>query len=253
MKQKRSLLITVVTVLAGTLIGVYIWNRGQESEQPVEVTDFASCAEVTGVVMESYPRQCSYEGTTYVEELSEDGQGPDMSLPANEKALIESWLAENNYNEYGDPEDTAYIGGTPLFDESTGTYIDRYTYLLEQYPEKPWLEDSTETPTEDETSAEEPLPFTSVDSWELFMDPNFEFEYPAFVTVASANGYPIRMYDDGEFEFYVTVSDSQPSFEENTCTKTFEVGGGEAVYLCNNDSVKYSQIYQRMKDSFIAR
>lgn len=253
MKQKRSILITVVTILSGTLIGVYIWNRTQETEPPVVVNDFDSCTAETGVVMESFPRQCSYEGTTYVEEVSQDGQGPDTSLPANEQAAIQAWLEENNYNEYGDPIDTAYIGGTPLFDESTGTYTDRYTYLLEQHPDKPWLESSQEPADDSETSEEEPLLFTSVESWELFQDPNFEFEYPAFATVASANGYPIRMYTDDGFEFYVTVSASQPSFEENTCTKTFEIGAGDAVYLCNNDSVRYSQIYQRMKDSFIAR
>lgn len=45
-----------------------------ESAEPVattEVTDFESCVEVTGIVMESYPRQCAHEGTTYVEEIEE--------------------------------------------------------------------------------------------------------------------------------------------------------------------------------------
>lgn len=34
-----------------------------------EVTDFASCAAVTGVVMQSYPAKCSYDGVTYTEEI----------------------------------------------------------------------------------------------------------------------------------------------------------------------------------------
>lgn len=48
---------------------------------------------------------------------------------------IDAWLAEQGLNEYGDPQDTMYIGGTPLFNEQTGETKDRYEYILEQNPE----------------------------------------------------------------------------------------------------------------------
>jgi hypothetical protein len=35
----------------------------------VVVTNFTECAAVVGIVMESYPRQCRYNGQTYVEEI----------------------------------------------------------------------------------------------------------------------------------------------------------------------------------------
>ena len=55
-----------------------------------------------------------------------------------EKEQIENWIIENNLNQYGDPEDTFYIGGTPLFNEQTSETIDRYEYILRQNPDKPW-------------------------------------------------------------------------------------------------------------------
>jgi len=41
-------------------------------------------------------------------------------------------------NEYGEPADTLYAGGTPLFDESTGTTMDRYDYIKKNHPDAPW-------------------------------------------------------------------------------------------------------------------
>jgi hypothetical protein len=53
--------------------------------------------------------------------------------------IIDNWLKENNLNFYGDPFDTVYTGGTPLFDESTGTSISRFSYLMEKFPDQPWI------------------------------------------------------------------------------------------------------------------
>lgn len=54
------------------------------------------------------------------------------------KQQIEAWVVKNNLNQYGDPKDTVYIGGTPLFDETTGESIDRYEYIIKNHPDKPW-------------------------------------------------------------------------------------------------------------------
>lgn len=48
---------------------------------------------------------------------------------------IDRWIAENDLNEYGDPKGTMYMGGSPLFDESTGQSRERYEYVLEKHPE----------------------------------------------------------------------------------------------------------------------
>jgi len=57
----------------------------------------------------------------------------------NEKAKIEKWIVDNALNEYGDSADILYAGGTPLFDESTGERMDRYDYIKQNHPDKPWL------------------------------------------------------------------------------------------------------------------
>lgn len=51
------------------------------------------------------------------------------------KQKIDTWLAQQNLNEYGDPQNISYTGGTPLFNEVTGETIDRYVYLLQKFPE----------------------------------------------------------------------------------------------------------------------
>ncbi len=58
-----------------------------------------------------------------------------------EKEEIEAWILQSDLNEYGDPKDTIYAGGTPLFNEATGETIDRFQYILSQHPERPWMKD----------------------------------------------------------------------------------------------------------------
>ena len=66
---------------------------------------------------------------------------PAQSSPrtqTSEHQKIEIWIKNNGLNEYGDPRDTVYAGGTPLFDEKTGKTIDRYQYIINKHPDKPW-------------------------------------------------------------------------------------------------------------------
>ena len=60
-------------------------------------------------------------------------------ISATEKQKIEAWILENDLNQYGDPKNIFYTGGTPLFDEKTGRSIDKYEYILKNYPDRPWL------------------------------------------------------------------------------------------------------------------
>ena len=51
------------------------------------------------------------------------------------KNRIDQWIKANELNQFGDPIDSVYLGGNPLFDESTGISIDRYEYILSKNPE----------------------------------------------------------------------------------------------------------------------
>jgi len=63
---------------------------------------------------------------------------PEELTAAQEKKRIDTWILKNNLNEFGDPKGTAYTGGTPLFNETTGKNIDKYQYIIQNHPDKPW-------------------------------------------------------------------------------------------------------------------
>jgi hypothetical protein len=62
-------------------------------------------------------------------------KGTKMAIDDETKQRIDRWIKDNNRNQYGDPKDTMYAGGTPLFSEMTGASKDRYEYILEKHPE----------------------------------------------------------------------------------------------------------------------
>jgi len=58
-----------------------------------------------------------------------------MALDDTIKKRIDDWIKKEGRNEYGDPRDTVYAGGNPLFDERSPKQKDRYDYILEKHPE----------------------------------------------------------------------------------------------------------------------
>lgn len=60
------------------------------------------------------------------------------SLSPAEKIKIDTWITKNNLNQFGDPKDTVYTGGTPLFNEATSQTIDKYQYILSKHLDRPW-------------------------------------------------------------------------------------------------------------------
>jgi len=58
-------------------------------------------------------------------------------MPVNDetKRKVDEWIKSKDRNQYGDPKDTVYAGGNPLFDERRPTLKDRYEYILEKHPE----------------------------------------------------------------------------------------------------------------------
>ena len=59
------------------------------------------------------------------------------SAPADESraACIDAQLGARHLNPYGDPPDTVYAGGSPLFDEKTSATRDRIPFVLAKHPE----------------------------------------------------------------------------------------------------------------------
>jgi hypothetical protein len=58
-------------------------------------------------------------------------------LSDQQKKWIDEMIHKSGLNKFGDPKDTVYAGGTPLFDERTGATQDRYAYILKKH--KDWL------------------------------------------------------------------------------------------------------------------
>ncbi len=85
----------------------------------------------------------SYFASTSMKNKQESGTTPTPTLvqsavPMKEQKQIDAWIKENDLNEYGDPKTTVYAGGTPLFNESTGEYTERYEYIVKEHADKPW-------------------------------------------------------------------------------------------------------------------
>lgn len=61
-------------------------------------------------------------------------------LTPEQKKLIDAKIEKEGLNEFGDPKDAVYMGGTPLFNEMTGDMLDRYQYIADKHPD--WLPQS---------------------------------------------------------------------------------------------------------------
>jgi hypothetical protein len=57
-----------------------------------------------------------------------------MAVSDAMKKKIDAWVQEEGRNEFGDPKDTVYAGGNPLFDERRPGLKDLYEYILERNP-----------------------------------------------------------------------------------------------------------------------
>ena len=58
-----------------------------------------------------------------------------INVSESVKNKIDQWIDAQGLNEYGEPVDSMYLGGNPLFNEATGTLMDRYEYILRNNPE----------------------------------------------------------------------------------------------------------------------
>lgn len=51
-----------------------------------------------------------------------------------ENRQIDQWIAANNLNQYGDPQNTAYSNKKPC-----STTIACYDFVKKMHPDKPWI------------------------------------------------------------------------------------------------------------------
>jgi len=237
------------------IIGALYWYFILLDDPKIVVNDFDSCVEANGgVVLQVIPARCNYNGITYTQDTELEIKNPNidkqdlnLDLPESEKSQIEAWLEKNGYNQYGDKVDTIYAGGSPLFNESTGKSILLYDYLVQKYPNKPWLKKTANSNNNSEVKS-----FTEVKTWKNFENPNFELQYPDFANMSDKNTYPIKFTADNDFEFIIEVSDKQPNYSAGTCEKKLDIDA-KSLYLCYNKNITYQEIYQRMLDSFVIR
>jgi hypothetical protein len=59
-----------------------------------------------------------------------------------EEKLVDAWIESHGLNQYGDEATRMYVGGTPLFDETTGATMDRYDYIVRRHPDRPWQKEA---------------------------------------------------------------------------------------------------------------
>lgn len=60
---------------------------------------------------------------------------PNFKHVETEDSCVDGWLTAHHLDSFGNPPNTEYTGGSPLFDEVTGEHIDRFPYLYKRFPE----------------------------------------------------------------------------------------------------------------------
>lgn len=60
---------------------------------------------------------------------------PAPDAAPSQQSCLDRALTAKGLNSFGDPEGTAYTGGTPLFDERTGRSTPREVYVYARHPE----------------------------------------------------------------------------------------------------------------------
>jgi len=87
------------------------------------------------------PTMAKHKGKKKMRFGKKKGPKEECTVSSEEQVAISDWIASEGLNKFGDAQRTMYTGGSPLFDERTGTKRNRFNYLVEKFPEKPWNED----------------------------------------------------------------------------------------------------------------
>lgn len=121
----------------------------------VELADASDSEDVGDDDVELATLEAEEDDSVLVEAEEEEGTvmaaAPELSNV--EKAAIDAWLEANSdsLNEFGDPKGTYYTGGTPLFDETTGEFEDKYLYIERRHPDRPWNSEAVDAGSASDT------------------------------------------------------------------------------------------------------
>jgi hypothetical protein len=125
MSQKWMVVVGVLSLVLVAVLAIYL-TRPRNNDQQISV-DLGTTSKPINVADTPTPTSSLQSSAT-----------SSAVITADEKSKIDAWIKTNDLNEYGDPKDTMYTGGTPLFDETTGESTDRYDYVIKKYLQRPW-------------------------------------------------------------------------------------------------------------------
>ncbi len=83
------------------------------------------------LIYSKYFEQSSPEEKTETETKTATAASIKYILTDAQKKAINDYIASKDLNEFGEAKDAIYAGGTPLFDEATGTTTDKYDYAID--------------------------------------------------------------------------------------------------------------------------
>lgn len=72
MKKNLIIMFIILLLSSGLFILNIILKNKQNIENNIEVNSFEECAEVVGIVMESYPKRCRYKNQTFTENIGNE-------------------------------------------------------------------------------------------------------------------------------------------------------------------------------------
>lgn len=113
-KEKQAFLGAAIALI---LVGLFVIYLGFNSIKKNNITTFEQCAEKTGVVMESYPRQCMVNGKTYIEEIDKDENNLEILQIKKGTNDLSLQFARGNYIINTEDEWNMLFGNTNIWPE----------------------------------------------------------------------------------------------------------------------------------------
>jgi spore germination protein GerM len=131
--DNKRYFIVGISFLAALIAGLFIYSIVKKD--PI-INDFTSCAASSGVVMESYPRQCrAPDGTIYTEDVTISDPQPTQPEPETYDVLV---YFSHNPKSY---EDFTYTVTAPR----TSDRKDIGTYTIEQLIQGPTADEAAQS------------------------------------------------------------------------------------------------------------
>ncbi|MFH1667561.1 MAG: hypothetical protein ABH884_00880 [Candidatus Komeilibacteria bacterium] len=125
-----ALILLAINYFFGERIDAW-WQEWRTGEKFDEISEQVIDSVAENVVDGFTQGSDTVDTTDYTpEQIQQMSEG----LPEDIQLQIDNWLLEQDLNEYGDPTDTVYAGGTPAFDETTGETTNRFELIFSKFP-----------------------------------------------------------------------------------------------------------------------